>query len=131
MSLRDSILALQDLQTQRVDVPEWGQSLTVRTLTAAELDDYEASIIVGGDGDSRAKPSLANVRAKLVVRCVVDDGGNRVFADGDAAELGKKSSKAIDRLYAVAAKLNGRTPGDVKELAKNSGGGQVSESISA
>ena len=42
---RNEILAVDDLQTQKVDVPEWGGSVYVRGLTGSERDALEASIV--------------------------------------------------------------------------------------
>ena len=59
------------------------------------------------------------VRVDHVGICVVDDAGERLFTDKDAAELGKKSAAALDRVFAVAQRLNGLSPSDVEELTKN------------
>lgn len=117
MSLRDTILQAQDIQQETVRVPEWETSVIVRGLNALERDDFEASWFTE---DEKPKRNLANVRARLCVRCIVDESGSRVFSDADADALGKKSGKAMDRVYAVASKLSGLGAKDVEELAKNS-----------
>jgi hypothetical protein len=117
MSLREVIFAATDLPSERVEVPEWGVTLNVRTMSGTERDAFEQSIVVG------EKISLENIRAKLCVRCIVDDAGQPVFEAGDADELGRKSSRALDRLFSVAQKLNGMGKKDLEELQKNSGTG--------
>jgi len=112
---RDAILGADDLPKQEVEIPEWGGSVFVRTMTAGERDAYESSMLLNG------KPNLANMRAKLVVRTAVDEEGKRLFADADAEALGKKSASAVDKLFGVAQRLNGLTKKDVEELEKNSG----------
>lgn len=114
MDLRETILAADDLPREKVDVPEWSCAVYVRALTGAERDAFEASVIQDG------KATLDNIRAKLVVRSVVDDAGARVFTDADAAALGAKSGKALNRLFPVAQRLGGLTEADVRELAGNS-----------
>jgi len=47
---RDAILEAQDLQHEEVYIPEWGGSVRVRTLTGAERDAFEQSIV-----DQRAR----------------------------------------------------------------------------
>lgn len=124
MSLRDQILAAEDLQREAVDVPEWGGlSVYVRTLTGAERDAYESDII-GTDG----KVKRDNIRAKLLVRTVVDETGERVFTDADVDALSKKSGSALVRLFDKAQRLNALTKGDVAELEKNSAAGAGGDS---
>jgi len=116
---RDAILAAEDLPKELVDVPEWGGSVWVRCLTALERDEWESSIMVM-DGKGGTKADLRNIRAKLVVRTVVDDAGERLFSEADVLVLGGKSAAALDRLYSVAAKLSKITKEDEKELLGNS-----------
>ena len=65
------------------------------------------------------KPNMQNVRARFAVLTICDDKGVRVFTDADAAELGKKSAAALDRVFAVAQRLNGFSQDDAEDLAGN------------
>lgn len=114
MSLsKADILGADDLPREEVPVPEWQGTVFVRTMTGEERDGFEQSII---DGEKR---KLDNIRAKLAALTVVDENGERLFEEGDIAELGKKSAAALDRVFAVAQRLNGLTGEDVESLAKN------------
>ena len=115
---KDDILGAADISTTTVEVPEWGGSVLVRPLTGEERDAFEESML-SGQGKNR-KVTLANVRAKLVARCVVDESGDRLFSDGDIARLGKKSAAALNRVYEAASKASGLSEADVEELAGNS-----------
>lgn len=112
---KDDILHAEDLRTEEVDVPEWGGTVLVRGLTGRERDEFEGSVLE--QRGQKTVTNTANVRAKLAVKCVVDDTGQRVFADTDANALGEKSGAAIDRVFEVASRLSGLGDGDVKELA--------------
>jgi hypothetical protein len=117
--LRDSILAIQDIQYETVYVPHWKETVRVRGMTAAERDAYEAEALSGqADKSGRVKPNLKNSRARMCVRCVVDENGARVFSDADADALGAKSASAVDAVYAVAARLSGFSKQDEDELGK-------------
>lgn len=119
MSLtRDQILAVDDLPRETVAVPEWGGELIIRGLTGRERDAYEQSLIRG-----RGVVDYDNARAKLLVRCIIDESGERVFTEDDADALGRKAGAVLDRLFSVAARLSGLGPGDVEELMGNSGRG--------
>jgi hypothetical protein len=116
---RDAILGAEDLGTEIVDVAEWGGSVTVRGMTGKERDAFEASILERRG--KRMVPNTANVRAKLVARCCLDENGDRLFTDSDAEALGAKSGAAIDRVYEVAARLSGMTDEDIDELVEGFG----------
>lgn len=112
---KQSIFASQDLKTEPVDLPEWGGALAVRTMTGAERDAWEASLSpAGGTG-----PNLANLRARLLVKCITNDQGERVFTDADADALGAKSAAVLERLFAVAQRLNGLAGNAVGTAEKN------------
>ena len=126
---KTAILAAQDLQTEDVEVPEWGGAVRVRSFTGRERDAFEASM-VRGDGRDR-KVDLTNMRARLVGLTVIDEAGQRLFTDDEVDLLGAKSGAALDRVFAVAQKLNGLSGADVEELSKNSSGVPSAVSISA
>lgn len=125
---REAILAATSLKTEDVEVPEWGGTVRVRELTGTELDAYQASM-----RQQKGKNYVlneANIRAKLVVRSVVGDEGERLFSDQDAAALGKLSAAALDRVFEVAARLSRISDEDVEEMAKNSEADQSEGSTS-
>ena len=117
MLTRDQILAVDDRPSEKVSVPEWGGDVYVKTYGGDERDSFEQSIIV------EEKTNLIGVRAKLCVRCVVDESGVRLFSDEDATLLGKKNAAAVNRVFEVAQRLNKLLREDVEELIKNSGTG--------
>ncbi len=116
---REQILAQNDLKSETVSVPEWGDGaqVIVRTMSGTERDAYEISIIQSNGKDFEA--NRENARAKLLVQTIADETGNRLFTDEDVTELGKKSAAALDRIYTVSSRLNKLSKTDVEELAKN------------
>jgi len=131
---RDQILAADDLLTEAVNVPEWGGEVLVRGLNGTGRDEFEASMITmrGPMGKEQAIRDTANIRAKLVARCIIGDDGEPMFTQSDVHELGKKSCAALDRIFEVAARLSGIADDDLEELGKDSpadlGGGSASPS---
>lgn len=126
---RAAILGVSDIQTEEVHVPEWQTWVRVRGLTAAERDDFEQSCVVGKGKNKDV--SVRDLRAKLVVRSLVDGDGARLFGDGDYLMLGQKSAAAVDRIYDVAARLSGISETDEEELLGNSTPGQSAGPTSA
>jgi len=117
MLTKDAILSAHDTKLEKVDVPEWGGSVYVRVMSGAERDAFEEEC--HEPTRKGMKLRAANIRARLAVRVVCDEGGKRVFADSDAVALGKKSSKALDRIWEAANKLSAIRETDVEDAAKN------------
>ena len=126
---KTAILTANDLKSEDVEVPEWGGAVRVRSFTGRERDAFEASM-VRGEGRDR-KVDLTNMRARLVGLTVIDETGQRLFTDEEVDLLGAKSGAALDRVFAVAQKLNGLSSADVEELSKNSSGVPSAVSTSA
>ena len=114
---KDQILNADDLVIEELEVPEWGGTVRVRTMTGAERDAFEESVFETKGKDT--KMNLKNFRSRLVAICVVDDKGERMFGDGEIPIIGKKSAKALDRVFSAAQKLNGIGQKEVDELTKN------------
>ena len=122
---RDQILGADDLGVRSVPVPGWGGVVLMRGLTGKERDRFEADNArrAGNAGAAGQERALQNIRARLVVRCLVDKAGDRLFSDQDAEALGEKSGAILDRLFDVAAELSGITPANVEAMAADFGGG--------
>jgi len=116
MLTREQILGTVTLRTEDVDVPEWGGVVRVSEMTGAARDAWEQSLVPSERG---AGPNIANIRARLVAVCVVDEAGERVFSDKDAVALGQKSAAALDRVAKVAQRLNGLTADEVEAAKGN------------
>ena len=117
MLTRDEILKKVDTQIKIVKVPEWGGDVRVRGMTGEERDAFEGSIVtvVGG----KSVVDTKNIRAKLIVQCVVDEKGERMFSEEDINVLGKKSASALQRVFSLAGDLCGLTEGEIEKIAKN------------
>jgi phage FluMu protein gp41 len=119
LSAKD-ILAANDDVKERVEVPEWHGFVWVRGLTGAERDAFENSIIEGRGRNRQL--NLLNFRAKLVAASAVDNQGNRLFTDPYQVEqLGKKSARALQRVFDKAQELSGLNEEDVDQLTAELG----------
>ena len=123
------ILGCSDLRFETVAVPEWGGSVRVRTLSGAERDAFEATLMKILNG--KRVPDMDNLRAKLLAATVVDEEDKQIFGVQDLVALGRKSAIAIDRIFGVAQRINGMAPDSVEESIKNSSSGQSAGSTSA
>lgn len=121
---REEILSKQDRSFAVVNCPEWGGKVRLQSLTGAERDQFEESILGAKNKDGSREVVTKNLRAKLVALSAVDQDGKRIFNFEDMAALGEKNAAPLDRLFAAAQKLSGISKDDVEELTKNSGTGQ-------
>lgn len=120
---RDAILGVSDLQTEKVDVPEWGGEVIVRGLTGEERDAFEASrrqVRNAGTPKAEVVLVLDNTRASLLVKCLIDEHGERLFTDRDAPALGQKNGAVLDRLFDVASRLSGMSDDEAEAIEGNS-----------
>src|SRR5215471_2388356 len=101
---REEILRAADLPTEDVDVPEWGGSVRVRALTAADRDRIE-----GEQADASGPARFHNFRARLVARAAVDGAGRPLFGEDDVHALAQKSAVALDRVFTAVLRMNGLT----------------------
>lgn len=115
---REDIFSINDVVREEVEVPEWGGSVWVGTISArAALEIMtRAEKIKGGDEGE----ALVYNAGLLLARSVTGQDGRPVFTEDDIPRLMEKSEKAVNRLFMAALKLN--PLGDAGEAEKNSGG---------
>lgn len=124
---KEQIWAADDLTWEDVSVPEWGGDVRVKTLTGAERDQYEAESV---KMEGNRRKMTGNLRARLVALTAINEDGTPMFTRADVMKLGQKSAAALERVFEVAAKLNGMTEEDMDDLAGNSESGQNESSTS-
>lgn len=110
---KEQITTSSDFEVVVVKVPEWKGLVRIRTMSSRERDSFEQEMIHFQKGKD-----LPNMRAKLAAYCICDEDGIRLFSDKDIEALGQKSSKALQRVFNAALKLNAITPEEQEELKK-------------
>jgi hypothetical protein len=115
---KDQILEASDLKTTEVEVPEWGGSVMVRTMTGSDRDAFEATLITTLEDGTR-KPNMANMRTKLVALTLVGSDGSLLFSVDDVERLALKSAAALERVFDAAQTLNGLGAKAEAEAVKN------------
>ena len=110
---KTAILCANDLQTEDVEVPEWGGSVRVRSFTGRERDAFEASM-VRGEGKAR-KVDLTNMRARLVGLTVIDEGGQRLFTD-DEVKAALEELPEASRMPVLLADVEGFAYKEIAEM---------------
>lgn len=111
---KDQILSADDLGLLRLPVPEWGGDVYIRVMTVGERDAYE------NEWQRKKETGVDDFRTKFLVRCLVDEKGNRLFDNGDVARLATKSARVMNRVWLAAMDHNNLSDQSIEELAKNS-----------
>lgn len=111
---KEQILAAKDSRYRDIEVPEWGGTVRIQSMSGFARDRFEASII-GNNGGT----NTTNIRAKLAAATIIDENGELLFTEADIAKLGKKSCAALDRIFEAAQELNKFSDKDIEDLAKN------------
>lgn len=113
------ILGCDDTKLEKVPVPEWGGYVYVKGLTGAQRDRFEESQTrVDKKGNRLLK--FENFRARLCALCICNSKGEPLFKPGDVADLAKKSSAALQRVFNKATELSGMSEDDIEDLVGNS-----------
>jgi hypothetical protein len=107
---KDQILGIKSKAPTPVET-EHG-TFHVAVMSGTDRDSFELGCF--GDGGSKL-----NIRSKLLVRCLTDQAGKRLFTDFDAEHLGKIDSLVLDNVFDVAKRVNGIGPKEVDALKKS------------
>lgn len=111
MLSRANFLSHKTIPRVEVQVPELGDSVFVRAMTARERDQFETA---------NTKAKAVDFRARLVIACTCDETGVDVFKIEDLEVITNLSSSALDPIVTAALKINKYTDEDKAELEKNS-----------
>jgi len=114
MSLtRDQILDAKDRTLEPVDVPEWGGTLYLQQMSAAQAATFRAAMLQAVDSQTASivdAELLTRMERRVVAWCATDADGKRLFTDEDADTLlGDKSPAVITRLSEKALELSALT----------------------
>ncbi|MFM0330654.1 hypothetical protein [Paraburkholderia strydomiana] len=112
---KTAVLGAAHLKTETVDVPEWGDGVTVivSEMSGLARDAFYAKREAG-------KVPISESQASLLLATVVDESGALVLDESDIANLRAQGTAAIDRIANVAIRLNGMQPAAVEDAVKNS-----------
>lgn len=95
-----------ELETETVDMPEWGGAVLVRAFTAADTDAVQR--VRNRKANGRPVTNTEGlVRAQAVIRGVINPDGSRVFTNDDEPYLSGLPIKVINRIIMALTRLNG------------------------
>ncbi|WP_153135174.1 hypothetical protein [Paraburkholderia agricolaris] len=112
MLTKEQIFAARDLQTEDVDVPEWGGKVRISVMSGRTREALMALL--------QEPQAMSRFQALVLASTVVGDDGAVVFSEGDIEQLRDKSTDVLVRLVDVAMRLNKIGAKATEEVEKNS-----------
>lgn len=110
MGLAEEILAADQGQAVRVNVPEWGRDVFIRTLPLGDLQAWElACLRAKGEG-------VDDYRTRYLSKCLVDENGREIFT---SEQLKRVSGTVGARLFKIAQKHNELDEKELEDIGKN------------
>ena len=110
--LRQTILEADDIESEIVEVPEWGIKVEVRGMTSKERAKLLKVSAKGGEVD------MVTWFPDLIIATIYDpETGEKVFEPADRDAINAKSGAAISAISDISARLSGLGESDV-EIAK-------------
>lgn len=116
MSLRDKIMAADDIPAETVKVPEWGVEVLVKGMSAGE----RIRLMQNAFDQATQQVNMSIVYPDVLVACTFDpESGDPVFTEQDKTAILAKSSAAIERLANVGLRLSGIGKEEQDEAGKS------------
>lgn len=113
---RAKALQAQDLNSERVSVPEWGGDVLVWQMPEKRRNDFDR-----WNKEQCDKSDYSQFNARLAADTVGDESGALLFTHEDIPALLEKSCVVLRRLAAVALRVNKMRKEDDEDAVKNSG----------
>jgi hypothetical protein len=107
MLSKEQLLATVKRPTEKVKLEEFGGEVLLRGMSAGELMSFQKSIQKPGKKNGQIEIDEETFGAKLLVRCLVDKSGNRLFHDDEWQSLNDWPVAAFQKATSIAMKLNG------------------------
>ena len=114
-NLSKIILSADDIESELVEVKQWGVTVLVKSMTAKARSKMIANAV-----SANGEFNMNEVLPDLVILCTFDpETGEQVFNEGDREALMAKSASAIEVIAGVAMKLGGMTEDAVDAAGKD------------
>lgn len=122
------ILGAEDRRIQRVEVPEWGGHVYVRSLSGMEKELFSEAVNVVRHGKTEVND--VGLRARYLAVALCDEHKQPLFTLDQVEALNTRNTVVLDRVWKAALELNAGTEERREALAKNSKPDQSAGSIS-
>lgn len=116
-SSKQELMKLKDEGREPVSFPIGGKDFLVKPLGDREQAEWEMDCC--DDTGVRDPIKLESMRPRLIVKCLVDEDGRRLFTDEEYEELEEWPSRVTQPLFDLCSKLCGLDGSEIEEAKKN------------
>lgn len=117
MNLKEQIANANDIKIQKVHVKAWDCDIYLKQWSPREQCEYHDWC--DKEKETRKELASARVNCKLLITCVCDESGNKVFSDEDFDMLMSKNVSVVDYIAMKILKMHELKHDDFEERAKN------------
>jgi len=108
-------MTLGHKETKPVEIA--GKQFIVQSLSDHERAMWEVDCL---DAEGNRDPAaMETMRPRLIVKCLVDENGHRLFTDEESEDVAEWPASVTVTLFTECSKLCGMDDDDRKEAAKN------------
>ena len=131
MSLRDQIAKAKDITLDRINVPEWGITVGVKSLTVGEREEYQAGMMAALQSDGSIDVSRVHLgeqqRTLIAICCVDPDTENCIFEGPSDLVLINANAGVMEKLFQSILDISGMKEEAVDDAGKDSSDSLIAE----
>lgn len=107
---KEQILSNSKPAVKEIEIPELESTAFIRVMTGQQRDEFETMVTTKNTG---------NLRGTVAAWVLCDEGGNRLFEDRDAVELGQKDVRFLTRIFDATVELSALSQEEIKAVEGN------------
>ena len=115
MSIRDQIINADDIEYEIIEVPVWGVSIEVRSMTGRAR-----TRLIKTATDNDGQLDMETLYPDMVILCAFDpETGEQIFTQDDRDLLLSKSAGPLELIALAAMRISGMTPDAIEVAGKD------------
>ena len=115
MSIRDQIINADDIEHEIIEVPVWGVSIEVRSMTGRAR-----TRLIKTATDNDGQLDMETLYPDMVILCAFDpETGEQIFTQDDRDLLLSKSAGPLELIALAAMRISGMTPDAIEVAGKD------------
>jgi hypothetical protein len=115
VSIRDQIINADDIEHEIIEVPVWGVSIEVRSMTGRAR-----TRLIKTATDNDGQLDMETLYPDMVILCAFDpETGEQIFTQDDRDLLLSKSAGPLELIALAAMRISGMTPDAVEVAGKD------------
>ncbi len=116
MSIREQIINAEDIEHEIIEVPVWGVSIEVRSMTGRAR-----TRLIKTATDNDGQLDMETLYPDMVILCSFDpESGEQIFSQDDRDLLLSKSAGPLELIALAAMRISGMTPDAIDVAGKDS-----------